>query len=91
MYLMFIVVVKKGKQSNWFLIIEILLGIAAIGFVTDAVVLVTEEMSNRCVDEEPNCIERGINGDCDIDPAFMLVRCPVTCNSCLPKGIFLCQ
>ncbi|XP_068225319.1 uncharacterized protein [Palaemon carinicauda] len=42
------------------------------------------EITGVCNDLLPNCTQRGINGECDTDPADMLVNCPSTCGSCLP-------
>ncbi|XP_066959716.1 uncharacterized protein [Macrobrachium rosenbergii] len=42
------------------------------------------EITGVCNDLLPNCTQRGINGECESDPADMLVNCPSTCGSCLP-------
>ncbi|XP_064081006.1 uncharacterized protein LOC135197808 [Macrobrachium nipponense] len=42
------------------------------------------EITGVCNDLLPNCTQRGTNGECDSDPADMLVNCPSTCGSCLP-------
>ena len=63
---------------------------AAIGTVPDVDLLVTKN-TTACEDLISDCPQRGVNGECDSNPAFMLVMCPTTCDSCLPQGklIFL--
>ncbi|XP_042890721.1 uncharacterized protein LOC122265450 [Penaeus japonicus] len=39
-----------------------------------------------CQDLNPSCRGWGERGECDINPAYMFVNCPVTCDSCLPQS-----
>lgn len=39
-----------------------------------------------CEDLFPSCPGWGEGGECESNPAFMLVNCPITCDSCLPKS-----
>ncbi|XP_068237913.1 uncharacterized protein [Palaemon carinicauda] len=44
------------------------------------------EVVGVCVDFDPNCRERVNNGECESDPAYMLVYCAMACDSCLPQS-----
>ncbi|XP_066938937.1 uncharacterized protein [Macrobrachium rosenbergii] len=39
----------------------------------------------RCVDLYHSCKGWGSRGECESNPAFMLMNCPATCNSCFPE------
>ena len=40
-----------------------------------------------CRDLNPSCPGWGELGQCDANPAFMLVNCPITCDSCQPLSM----
>ena len=35
-----------------------------------------------CIDKYPNCPIWSTNGECDINIGWMLMNCPVSCNTC---------
>lgn len=39
-----------------------------------------------CQDLHPSCRGWGERGECEINPAYMLANCPVTCDSCMPQS-----
>ncbi|XP_066964494.1 uncharacterized protein [Macrobrachium rosenbergii] len=56
--------------------------VVAVGQLGDSSV----EVEGVCTDFDPNCRERANNGDCESDPAYMIVYCAMACDSCLPQS-----
>ncbi|XP_068228173.1 uncharacterized protein [Palaemon carinicauda] len=72
---------KESKMQRWY-----------FGVVATCLYLFLQvRCEEDCKDLHPLCAGWGTSGECRRNPTYMLVNCPATCNSCVPKDDHTCQ